>query len=106
MLELFFTEKSQQLVFYVSRYLRGQLAHAEIHLFIWDTLEEWSQFEIKNHTPANLHEQVFWHLLHQLECWSETELRQNKMLRKRLQYCVGFLQGKADIPFECIGIRP
>jgi hypothetical protein len=106
MLELFFSEKSQQLVFYVSRYLRGQLPHQEIHLFIWDTLEEWAQLQILNHTPANQQEQVFWHLLHQLEYWSETELKQDRLLRKKLQYCVGFLQGKAEIPFECIGIRP
>lgn len=106
MLELFFTEKIQQLVFYASRYLRGQMTHAEIHLFIWDTLEEWSQFKIHNHTPANQQEQVFWHLLHQIECWSETEVRRNRVLRKKLQYCVGFLQGKAEVPFDCIGIRP
>ena len=58
MLEQFFIDKSQQLVFYVSRYLRGQLPHREIHLFIWDTLEEWSQLQILNHTPANRQEQV------------------------------------------------
>ncbi len=107
MLELFFSEKSQQLVFYVSRYLRGQLPHREIHLFIWDTLEEWAQFQILNHTPANRQEQVFWHLLHQLEYWSETEFKTRPAAGQKDCNTVSvLLQGKAEIPFECIRHPP
>ena len=106
MIKDFFAEKSQQLVFYASRYLRGQLSQHELHLFIWDTLEEWSHFHINNHCPATRKEQVFWHVMYQLEFWSEAELKHNRILRRKLQSCLGYLQGKTRLPYPCIGIRP
>jgi len=106
MLETFIREKSSQLVFYASRYLRGQLPQAEMHLFIWDTLEEWAHLQINYHTPQSFYETVFWHLLYQLEFWSEQEIRNNRQLKRQLQQCAGFLHGKATVPDEFIGIRP
>ncbi|WP_445426250.1 MULTISPECIES: hypothetical protein [unclassified Alishewanella] len=47
----FTDEKSRQLVFYASRFLRGQLPHHELHLFIWDTLEEWAALQQRPTTP-------------------------------------------------------
>lgn len=106
MLETFITQKSAQLVYYASRYLRGQLPQAEMHLFIWDTLEEWSQLDVRRKTPESYREMVFWHLLYQLEFWSELEIRQDRQLRRHLQRCAGFLHGKNSIPLDLIGIRP
>ncbi len=106
MVELFIAQKSQQLVFFVSRYLRGQLPHTELHLFIWDTLEEWAQLRVRTKNPQNFHEQVFWHVLHQLEYWPESELQHDKCLRKHLQRCLGFLRGKIAVPYDCVGVRP
>lgn len=106
MLEMFIAQKSAQLVYYTSRYLRGQLPQAEMHLFIWDTLEEWSQLQIQRKTPESYQEMVFWHLLYQLELWSEQEIRQDRQLRRRLQRCASFLHGKAAVPVDLIGIRP
>ena len=106
MLELFIDQKSQQLIYFVSRFLRGQIPHQELHLFIWDTLEEWAQLQISHHTPANFREQVFWHVLYQLEYWSEQELLRDKILRKKLHNCLGYLRGKVCLPLDCVGVRP
>ncbi|MDX3774669.1 hypothetical protein QE250_11135 [Chromatiaceae bacterium AAb-1] len=106
MLDCFIEQKSQQLTFYISGFLRGRLKYSELHLFVWDTLEEWSQFQVSSHLPQSYREQVFWHLLHQLECWPENALRQNRRLRRNILDCVGYLQGKGHLPINCIGIRP
>lgn len=106
MLELFIEQKSQQLVYFVSRFFRGQIPHRELHLFVWDTLEEWAQLNINQQQPATFREQVFWHVLYQLEYWSEQELEQDKILRKQLQNCLGYLQGKVCPPLDCVGVRP
>lgn len=106
MLDSFIEQKSQQLIFYISCFLRGRLGYSELHLFVWDTLEEWSQFQVASHLPQSYREQVFWHLLHELECWPEQSLRLNRQLRCNLRECVYFLQGKGQIPLNCVGIRP
>jgi hypothetical protein len=106
MVEMFIAQKSQQLVYFVSRYLRGQLPHAELHIFIWDTLEEWAQLRVGAQVPQSFHEQVFWHVLHQLEYWPESRLQHDKILRKQLQRCLGFLRGKTEVPNDCVGVRP
>lgn len=106
MSERFIELKSQQLVYYVSRFLRGRLAHRELHLFIWDTLEEWSQFQLLAGAPDSLRERVFWHLMHQLEYWPADSLQHNRQLRRSIQDCLSFLRGKGHCPLDCIGVRP
>jgi hypothetical protein len=106
MLKSFIEQKSRQLVFYLSRFLRGRLPHRELHLFVWDTLEEWSQLRVRSRKPETLHEQVFWHLLYQIEYWSEPELKQNPRIRRELQYCLSFLHGYGQLPCYCVGVRP
>ena len=102
----FIDEKSQQLVFYASRFFRGQLPHQELHLFIWDTLEEWASLSRKSLPPPVYQERVFWYLLHQFEYWPEQQLRQNKKLKRKLQLCLGFLVGKGQLPVNFVGLRP
>jgi len=106
MLNRFIDVKSRQLAFYLSRFLRGHLPYRELHLFVWDTLEEWSQFRVYDLQPESFKEQVFWHLLYQIEYWSEPELRYNKTLRRDLQYCLGFFYGHGELPLCCVGVRP
>lgn len=106
MSEQFIEHKSQQLVFYISRYLRGRLPHSELHLFVWDTLEEWAQLHITPLQPCSRREQVFWHLIHQLEYWPEQQLRQDKKLRRSIQDCICYLKGLGIAPANCVGIRP
>lgn len=107
MLELFIEQKSRQLVFYLSRFLRDQLPHYELHLFVWDTLEEWALLHVDNKTPSTYQEQVFWHLLHQLEFWSEHDLKTDKKVKKHLQQAMACLLGRQVRSHEdFIGIRP
>ncbi|MFN3709891.1 MAG: hypothetical protein ACK4GU_00475 [Alishewanella aestuarii] len=102
----FIEQKSRQLVFYASRFLRGQLPQAELHLFIWDTLEEWAALPERPAWPPSYQERVFWHLLHQLEYWPEQQLRADRQLKRRLQHCLGYLAGKGQRPADCVGLRP
>ncbi|MEN3157413.1 hypothetical protein ABC502_03400 [Alkalimonas sp. NCh-2] len=106
MLEQFIELKTRQLIFYTARYFRGRIPHQELHLFIWDTLEEWAQFGIQLKTPQNHQEQVFWHLLHQLEFWPEQQLKTDQVLQQNIQHCLSYLRGKGNIPLDCVGIRP
>tara|TARA_R110002126_G_scaffold119373_11_gene260251 strand:- start:3651 stop:3971 length:321 start_codon:yes stop_codon:yes gene_type:complete len=106
MTERFIELKSQQLVYYVSRFLRGRLPHSELHIFVWDTLEEWSQLRLRAGAPGSLRERVFWHLMHQLEYWPASSLQQDRALRRNIQDCLCFLRGKGLCPLDCIGVRP
>ncbi len=106
MAERFITMKSMQLVFYASRFLRGQLPHRELHLFIWDTLEEWAALKHPPSSPPRQQERVFWFLLHELDYWPEQQLRHNKKLKRNLQLCLGFIAGKTARPENCLGHRP
>ena len=98
--------KSQQLIFYISRYFRGRLTHSELHLFIWDTLEEWAQVNVTPQQPYSAKERVFWHLIHQLEFWPDNTLKQDKRLRRNIQDCLCYLKGYGIAPPDCVGVRP
>ncbi|SEH92783.1 hypothetical protein SAMN05660691_02220 [Rheinheimera pacifica] len=106
MLNHFIDLKSQQLIFYISRYFRGRLPHSELHLFIWDTLEEWAQLSAPLQQPCSSRERVFWHLIHQLEFWPDSILQQDKLLRRNIQDCLCYLKGYGVAPPDCVGIRP
>ncbi|MBZ9611126.1 hypothetical protein [Rheinheimera maricola] len=106
MAEQFIDLKSQQLIFFISRYLRGRLPHSELHLFVWDTLEEWGQLTLQSHQPYSHRERVFWHLIHQLEFWPATALKHDKQLRRNIQDCLCYLKGYGVAPANCVGVRP
>ena len=106
MLEPFIEQKSRQLIFYLSRFLRGRLPHRELHLFVWDTLEEWAQLSAGVQLPYTRRELVFWHLIHQLECWPDSQLREDKQLRRSIQDCICYLKGFGVAPPGCVGVRP
>lgn len=106
MLNPFIEKKSQQLINYVSGYFYGRIPYSELHIFIWDTLEEWAHY--KQHYPLECsgQEQVFWHLLHQLEYWPEPYLLHDQQLRTNIQDCLSYLKGYGLAPANCVGIRP
>jgi hypothetical protein len=106
MLEHFIEIKSQQLIYYVSGYFSGRLAYRELHLFIWDTLEEWAQYKLSYSYECSGQERVFWHLLHQLEYWPECYLQHDLQLRCNIKDCLSYLKGYGMAPANCIGIRP
>ncbi len=77
-----------------------------MHLFVWDTLEEWAQLHVSNKVPQSFREMVFWHLIYQLELCSEAELKSDRRLRRELHQCMGYLLGKTQGPADFVGVRP
>lgn len=105
MAQTFITQKTQQLVFYTSHYLAGKLSQAELHIFIWDTLEEWSTTADRQ-LPLEVKEQVFWYLLFQLEYWPVEQVLNDNDIKSQLQRCITFLTGTGQYPADCLGVRP
>lgn len=102
----FIQSKSPQLAYYVRAYLFHRITYQDFELFIWDALEEWTQVNMRPNQPYTMDERVFWHLLHQVKYWSESDLKTDILLRQELMHCVSFLEGKSKAPLDCVGIRP
>ena len=103
----FIKVKARQLVYYLRSFWRGELPYQEVHLFFWDTLEEWGQVSNRDKFPVSYDEQVFWHLMHQIQYWPQERLLEDSvLLRKELCMCVNYLDDGGFCPFDCVGIRP
>lgn len=102
----FINDKARQLCFYLRAFWQGDIAHSELELFFWDTLEEWGQVRYSLEQPYSQKERVFWHLLHQIHFWSEDKLMYDNYLVEELANCMLFLEGSGFCPIDCIGIRP
>lgn len=102
----FVEKKAKQLCYYLRAFWRGELPHAELDLFFWDTMEEWGLLEPAIDANYSQRERVFWHLLHQVHFWPEEDLRQNLLLKEELHDCLYYLEGTGVCPQDCVGIRP
>jgi hypothetical protein len=102
----FIKVKARQLVYYLRSFWRGELPYQEVNLFFWDTLEEWIQLSNRDKSPLTSEEQVFWHLMHQVQFWPQERLRDDDVLRDELSLCVNYLENGGFCPFDCVGIRP
>lgn len=104
--ESFIEHKTKQLTFYVKAFFAKQINYNEVKIYLWDTLEEWSQVHIIPTEPYTSRERVFWHLLHQMSFWSEKTLLTDRYLQSELTCCIDFLEGQGNYPLDCVGIRP
>ncbi len=102
----FVNQKAQQLSFYLKSFWQGEMPFKELELFFWDTMEEWGQIAYSLTQPYTQKERVFWHVLHQLQFWTEETLLKDQVLIDELKTCVLFLDGNGHCPFDCVGIRP
>lgn len=103
----FIDNKSNQLVFFVTQFLVGNIPYDEIKMFIWDILEEWNVLSSPEGDIMGKKEEVFWHLLFILQRWSGEQLSETQELRQQLIQCCGFLDNRtSDLPMGCIGVRP
>jgi hypothetical protein len=102
----FIEQKKKQLSYYVREFANRRLPYSELDLFLWDTLEEWTQVTVKTNEPYSAVERVFWHLFHLLNYWSERHLLRDFYLKEELEICVEYLEGDGCIPIDCVGIRP
>lgn len=105
-LDEFIQLKSKQLAFYVNAFVQRQIGHAELDMFIWDLLEEWSQVTVYRNEPYSDKERVFWHLIHQISFWSKEALETDNLLSSELKICANFISDEGCFPMDCIGIRP
>lgn len=104
--QTFINAKASQLPFFVRAFWDERIPYAEIDLYFWDTLEEWTQVNPRENEPYSQKERVFWHLLHQLHFWSEQKLMKDPFLRGELTTCLEYLEGEGQYPLDCVGIRP
>lgn len=104
--EQFITRKAPQLAYYLRAFWARRIPYAEVDLYFWDTMEEWTQINACSHEPSSQKERVFWHLLHQLHFWDEKKLLEDPYLHSELEVCVDFLEGASQVPFDCVGVRP
>ncbi|WP_111976481.1 hypothetical protein [Algibacillus agarilyticus] len=100
--------KKKQVSFYVKEFNAKRIPYSELNLFLWDTLEEWTQVNLAQDEPYTETERVFWHLIHLLSYWSEDKLLSDQYLKDEMLLCIEYFEfeGEGYFPFECIGIRP
>ncbi|MEI6858933.1 MAG: hypothetical protein V5788_03960 [Shewanella sp.] len=101
----FIDNKAPQLAQYGKAFLRDQLDFNEVQLYLWDTLEEWQQFNHQGDAQTDT-ERVFWHLLYTFDKWPDWMLRGNQYLRKQVDECCDYLDFGGKMPKNCIGTRP
>ena len=86
--------------------LLNQIDVEQYHQYYWLLLAQWQQLNlVSNQTPQN-QENVFWHLLFELDHWSIEQLRGNHSLKQHLLACCDFIQGDGPMPSNCIGLAP
>ena len=103
----FIDEKAPQLAHYGKAFLCQQIDYNEVKMYLWDTLEEWQQYNFQGETQSESDiETVFWHLLYSFEKWPAWAIRGNKVLRKQIKECCDFLSGNGAIPKGVIGVSP
>ena len=101
----FIDNKAPQLAQYGKALLSDQLDFNEVQLYLWDTLEEWQQFNHQGDAQSDM-ERVFWHLLHAFDRWPDWMFRGNQYMRKQVDECCDYLNLGGQVPNNCIGIRP
>lgn len=105
--ELFIKQKAQQLVFAVNQLMKQAIPFSEVHIIIWDILEEWSKLDTEDTDVMSEFERVFWHLFYIIQFEAECDLINNKHLRLSIDKCCHFLINPTlSPPKNCVGVRP
>ncbi len=102
----FIDKKSSQFVFYIRGFWRDHIPYKELEMFLWDTLEEWSELK---HTQSQLYthkERIFWHLFHETQFVSATTLKTDKILKEEVAFCLEYLENEKAFPLDVVGMRP
>lgn len=105
--ELFIKQKAQQLVYIVNQLMEQAIPFSEVHIIIWDILEEWSRLDKDDTDTLSDFERVFWHLFYTIQFETEGDLASNKHLRLSINKCCQYLKNpKLTTPQGCVGVRP
>ena len=102
----FIDKHAERLIDTCNRFLMAKSSYQEIDSLVWDILIQWQTLAIDDDSLINDKEQVFWHLLFELQIHDEARLMSDRLLRKQLYQCVLFLQRQQRMPAGCVGIRP
>ncbi|MGB0833958.1 MAG: hypothetical protein ACPGR2_05535 [Psychrobium sp.] len=105
--ELFIKQKAQQLVYVVNQLMKQAIPFSEVHIIVWDILEEWNRLDKEDSDELSDFERVFWHLFYTIQFETECDLANNKHLRLAIDKCCKYLQ-QPDLPAPagCVGVRP
>ena len=105
--QLFVSQKSPQLVYFISHFLTHAVSFHEVQIFAWDILEEWNSIDCNKQQQPCDNESVFWHLLYLLQSENEDSLLNDPALKTQLTKCSQYLiQDNSSVPSGCVGVRP
>lgn len=105
-IEQFINAKTTQIRVYIKAVIDQSLHYTELDLFVADTMEEWTLLNVKDETPSNAQERVFWHIIHELSLHSAHELEHNLYFKSEISTCLDFFSGIGGYPIDCVGWRP
>lgn len=105
--EIFVKNKARQLVYVVNQLINQAIKYEEVHLILWDILEEWAALNKNNEQKVSDFESVFWYLFFIIQFEDEKDLTQNKQVHSKIIQCCNYLSAPTStVPQGCIGIRP
>lgn len=102
----FIDEKITQSVYYINAVLNHTLPTIELDQFIINTMDEWTLLNIRDESPSNSRERVFWHVIHELSLNGASSLNDNLFFKSEITTCLDFFKGVGSYPVDCIGWRP
>lgn len=102
----FIDEKVSQSIYYINAVLSHALPPAELDKFIVDTMGEWTLLNIRDESPSDSKERVFWHVMHEMSLHGAHSLNDNLYFKSEITTCLDFFQGTGSYPVDCIGWRP
>lgn len=105
-IEQFINDKIGQLTHYVLAVIDQTLHYTELDIFIVDTMDEWTLLSVRDETPSNAKERVFWHLIHEISLHGAQSLNFDLFFKSEILTCIDFFNGKGSYPIDCIGWRP
>lgn len=104
--QAFINMKSSQLAYYIRGFWHAKIPYREFEIFLWDTLEEWSEIE-QTQTQLYTHkERLFWHLFHETQFVSAATLLSDEILKEEVAFCLAYLENEKAYPLDVVGMRP
>ncbi|MEW6982331.1 hypothetical protein AAD001_06745 [Colwelliaceae bacterium 6471] len=105
-IEQFINEKIIQIGAYIKAVIDRSIHYTELDKFILDTMEEWTLLMVRDETPGNARERVFWHIIHEISVHGAHSLDHDLFFISEINTCLDFFSGKGSYPIDCIGWRP
>jgi len=105
-IDRFIEDKISQSIYYINAVLNHVLHPTELDEFISNSMSEWTLLKIKEETPCNAKERVFWHIVHEVSLHGAHSLKDDLYFKSEISSCLDFFKGTGSYPVDCIGWRP